>query len=60
MVKSLLVKEGFDSIPIYSPVIFNDKGVLSITNADKYVFNLSSFIKCYNSLDKEFISEGQL
>lgn len=56
-VESYLINNGFSSVPIFRPVIFNDKGIIDIKNSQKLVFTLSSFVDAYNSVDKSCIDD---
>lgn len=38
------------NIPVYKPVIFNDKGSINIKDGNKYIFTLSNFVATYNSI----------
>lgn len=46
----LLRRYGYSNIPIFQPVIFNDKVNLYTKGTEKYVFTLSEFIKAYTSV----------
>ena len=39
------------NIPVYKPVIFNDKGSVNIKDGNKYIFTLSNFVATYNSTE---------
>lgn len=40
----------FYNIPVFQPVIFNDKTQLNLKNCEKYVFSLSEFADTYNQV----------
>lgn len=46
----LLRRNGYSNIPVFQPVIFNDKVNLNTKDTDKYVFTLSDFVKAYTSV----------
>lgn len=52
---NLLSQYDLLSIPVYKPVIFNDKGSVDIKDGDKYIFTLSNFISAYNSVNIELL-----
>lgn len=61
-VRKHLESLGYNGIPIFKPVIFNDKGIILIRNSEKSVFTLSSFVNAYSTLktknlDKSTISD---
>lgn len=39
------------NIPVYKPVIFNDKGSIDIKDGNKCIFTLSNFVATYNSIE---------
>ena len=55
IVQEFLSKEGFVDIPIYHPVIFNNKCILNLKGCDKKVFTLDSFVDAYNSVNLELL-----
>ena len=55
VIMNLLSQYDLLSIPVYKPVIFNDKGSVDIKDGDKYIFTLSNFISAYNSVNIELL-----
>lgn len=49
-VQLLLDGSTKSELPIFSPVIFNGKAKLNITNSEKFVFSVSSFIEAYKTV----------
>lgn len=57
-VESYLSSNGYHDIPVFSPVIFNDKGTLMVKNAEKSVFSLSDFVEAYNSVSRVYLDDS--
>lgn len=60
IVKNYLIQNGVVDLPIFSPVIFNDKALLKLTNTDKYVFTLTEFVDAYNSVESRKLSKSDI
>lgn len=60
IVQDFLSKGGFTDIPIYYPVIFNNKSTLNLRDCDKEVFTLDSFVDTYNSVDLELVESEDI
>lgn len=55
VIMDLLSQYDLLSVPVYKPVIFNDKGSIDIRDGNKYIFTLSNFISAYNSVGIEVL-----
>lgn len=55
-----ILDENNINVPIFSPVIFNDKATLNLQGVEKKVFTLSSFKDAYKSVSKKFIDDVRI
>lgn len=59
-VMDLLSQYDLLSLPVYKPVIFNDKASLNIKDGKKCIFTLSNFVTAYNSVDADFLDTSDI
>lgn len=60
VVMDLLSQYDLLSLPVYKPVIFNDKASLNIKDGKKYIFTLSNFVTAYNSVDMNLLDTSDI